>query len=209
MSVTRQENSTRVGLYNMTTDWKEYYKKIGNGRPRPLLVEALKKCDGHLTALDIGAGSMADSIYLLQENFNKVIAIDSSKSFLEITREIRHPHLEIYNIPIENFDFSKEKFNLINAQFSLPFVGKESFGKVWRDIETSLTLGGIFCGQLFGVRDTWNTQDSSLIFQTKEEVLELINQVFEVISYEEMESDGRTASGEKKHWHIFNFIVKK
>jgi precorrin-6B methylase 2 len=104
----------------MTTNWKEYYEKIGNSSPRPLLVEAVKKCERHVAVLDIGAGSMADSIYLLQKNFGSVVAIDSSESFSEITKETQPPHLETYNIKIEEYSFSKKSLtSLMHNSHSL------------------------------------------------------------------------------------------
>lgn len=192
----------------MTTNWKAYYKKIGDSTPRPLLLEAVLKCNHRTQALDIGAGSMSDSFYLLKEDFTSVTAVDSSESFGEITKTIKHPHLKIVNNKIEDFDFSQFKFDLINAQFSLPFIGKSFFGKIWSDIEFSLSEDGIFCGQLFGINDAWNTPDSLLIFHTKKEVESLVSS-FETVLVEEVENDGITAAGAKKHWHIFNLILRK
>jgi hypothetical protein len=67
----------------MTTNWKEYYEKIGNSSPRPLLVEAVKKCERHVAVLDIGAGSMADSIYLLQKILVASLLLIHLKVFLK------------------------------------------------------------------------------------------------------------------------------
>lgn len=151
---------------------------------------------------------MADSVYLLEKNFTTVIAIDPSDGFSEIAKVIKHPNLKTENIKIEDYDFPENEFNIINAQFSLPFIGKKSFEEVWPNIHIALASGGIFCGQLFGSQDTWNTVDSSLIFQTKKEVEDLISP-FEIIFFEEIENDGVTATGAEKHWHFFNILLRK
>jgi tellurite methyltransferase len=39
-----------------------------------------------------------------------------------------------------------------------------------------------------------------------------VNELFkdvEIIKLEEKENDGKTAAGQDKHWHIFDFVVKK
>ena len=42
----------------------------------------------------------------------------------------------------------------------------------------------------------------------KEEVLKLFED-FEIISFNEVERDGKTGLGKIKHWHTFEIIAKK
>ena len=47
-----------------------------------------------------------------------------------------------------------------------------------------------------------------MVFLTKKEVIELFED-FEIITFKEIEKDGLTGLGKKKHWHIFDIIAKK
>ena len=47
-----------------------------------------------------------------------------------------------------------------------------------------------------------------MTFLSKEEVKELFND-FEIIQFNEIEKDGLTGIGKKKHWHITEVIGRK
>ena len=48
-----------------------------------------------------------------------------------------------------------------------------------------------------------------MVFLSKEQVLELFKNSFEIIEFNEVEKDGKTGLGKMKHWHIFDVIAKK
>lgn len=48
-----------------------------------------------------------------------------------------------------------------------------------------------------------------MIFLSKEKVLDLFKNSFEVVQFSEIEKDGKTGLGKMKHWHIYNIIAKK
>ena len=48
-----------------------------------------------------------------------------------------------------------------------------------------------------------------MVFLTKEQVLNLFKESFELIHFNEVEKDGKTGVGKMKHWHIYNAIAKK
>ena len=48
-----------------------------------------------------------------------------------------------------------------------------------------------------------------MVFLSKEQVLELFKNSFDIIEFNEVEKDGKTGLGKMKHWHIFNVIAKK
>lgn len=47
-----------------------------------------------------------------------------------------------------------------------------------------------------------------MVFLLKKEVLELFKN-FDIIHFEEIEEDRKTALGVEKHWHIYDVIAKK
>lgn len=186
-------------------NWEQYYKNTEERPPRKLLVEAMPHVSEKDFALDLGAGALKDSKYLIDNGFNKVIAVDSEKTVAEQNPE--NNNIEVVIASFESFSFPQNKFDLVNAQYSLPFTSRDKFYDVFRSTIDSLKENGIFVGQFFGEKDDWN-KNTKMTFLTKEEIDKLFDDM-EIINLEEKESDGKTAAGEDKHWHIFDFIVKK
>ena len=170
-------------------DWSKYYNKHSKRQPRDLLIRAISLSFQKENALDLGSGNLIESRFLIQNGFNNVIAVDSAlqtKTFLDFPEEKK------INLIIEDFhqyQFPVNYFDLVNAQFSLPFHGKKDFKSFFDNIIKSLKPGGIFVGQLFGKKDSWNTLNSNLVFHSKEEIIDLFSQV-NILELEEEEKDG-------------------
>ncbi len=186
--------------------WKEYFEKTKNKGPRPLLVKAVEFVKEKDKALDLGSGAFNDVNYLLTVGFNHVVAVDKVSVADEILKNLLPAKVSYIISRFEDYDFVENNFDLINAQYSLPFIEKESFNKVFDKIIKSLKLGGVFTGQFFGDRDEWNKGDEKMTFQTKEEAQALL-QGLKVIEFTEEEKDGNTAVGMSKHWHVFHFLA--
>lgn len=177
--------------------WDDYLKQSKNYEPRPLLMEALNYVNG-TKALDLGAGALNDARFLMSKGFD-VLAVDSNSK--ANTGEV--PFVES---TFENFSFT-EKYNLITAQYALPFTHPDSFSKVMQGISNSLETGGVFTGQFFGPRDEWFGREG-MTFNTENEVREFFSE-YELLKFEEEEKDKPTAAGPIKHWHVFHVIARK
>ena len=59
------------------------------------------------------------------------------------------------------------------------------------------------------MRDSWVNIKEQMVFLSKEQVLELFKDSFEIIEFNEVEKDGKTGLGKMKHWHTYNVIAKK
>ena len=192
---------------NQKNNWETYYKNTQGRPPRKELIEAMKFVVNKGSALDMGAGALQDSKYLLGEGFSKVIALDSEPTLAARGKGIEDKRLEVTVNSFENFDFPNETFDLVNAQYSLPFIQPKQFARVFESIKKSLNKDGVFVGQLFGDRDDWSANENMTFF-TKKDAEELVGNM-EIINFDEEERDGQTAAGDKKHWHVFNLILRK
>lgn len=203
----RFEVRVLVGPQNMQNDrWAEYYKNTAQKPPSKLLMKALEYVKGK-TALDIGAGGFNDSVYLLSQGFT-VTAVDSSPTSLELSKKINDPQFTFVNSTYDSFSFELEKYDLISAQWALPFNEPETFNIMFEKLKVSLKINGIFVGQFFGIKDEWNVPEKRMTFHTKEQVEDLLKGMH-VIELREEEKDGTTASGNAKHWHIFHVIAER
>ncbi|WP_201278353.1 hypothetical protein [Scytonema millei] len=78
---------------------------------------------------------------------------------------------------------------------------------MWSKIVAALGVGGRFCGQLFGDRDSWAVYPN-MSHHTRTQVEELL-QPFKIEWFQEEEHPGKTALGEQKYWHIFHIVAGK
>ncbi len=191
---------------NEKSIWAKHHEQTKDYPPSPLLLKALEHVEHKNKAIDIGAGALKDTRYLLQQGFD-VTAIDGDKSTAELAKEFDTEKLHVAISYFDQFDFPKNTYDLASSMFSLPFNPPETFDAVFQHIKDSLVKGGIFTGQFFGVNDEWST-NKDRTFHTKAQVEQLLADM-EIISLEEVERDGKLSNGNPKHWHIFNIIAKK
>jgi SAM-dependent methyltransferase len=190
--------------------WPSFYEKTRDRPAWPLVIEAAALAPGR-KALDLGAGAGRDTRHLLEQGF-EVTAVDASPEVEGILAGL--PHQERLRLVCARFeDFQFETYDLVNAAFALPFVVPEAFDRVFGDLLRSLTSGGVFCGQLFGTQDTWNRPGQApggarLTFHTRAQVETLLAGA-EVLRLDERREDGTTALGDRKHWHVFDLLVRR
>lgn len=185
------------------SNWQEYYQNTKNNPPSKLLQEGVSFVKDKLKALDLGAGALVDSKYLLSLGF-EVVAVDKEN----VPEQIAKDKFMFIKSLFKDYNFPKSAFDLVNAQFSLPFNGEETFSFVWEKILSSLKPQGIFVGQLFGLNDEWNIPGTKLAFYSKEQVKKLVTGL-EVLKLHEVDKIGKLANGDSKHRHFFNIIVRK
>lgn len=172
--------------------------------PSRILVEAMPyvKENGH--ALDLGAGAFKDTFFLLEKGF-KVDAIDKADNVAELAPEAKAFHFFLASY--EDYDFPIDTYDLVNAQYSLPFCSPEYFLGVWQKIKESLKSGGIFAGQFFGPADGF-APDDNMTFLDKAAVEDLLRD-FKVHTFVEAKRTSKTATDRKKFWHVFDVIAEK
>ncbi len=188
--------------------WKSYFKKHKKRKTRELLVQAVSFSKNKENALDLGAGTLIESKYLIKKGFKNVLAIDSAPETKLFARNFKNKKFSYKNIPFLEYDFPKNTFDLVNAQYALPFYGKKEFNSFIKNITKSLKSKGIFVGQFFGNKDSWKIDRKEIVFHTRKQAMSLLSD-FKILEFIEEEKEGNTASGKPKHWHVFNFIVEK
>lgn len=186
-------------------NWADFYKFTKDNPHWPLLERAVALLDHKGNALDLGCGAGRDTKYLLAQGFH-VTAVDSDARAVALLTELPQDHLRVVQSSFE--DFAYETYDLISAQFALPFNPQASFFRVFVRIKQAIRPGGIFTGQFFGVRDEWNTPENNMTFLTQEQAEELLHDM-QVIELNEDDKMGNTAAGVMKHWHVFHVIARK
>jgi len=186
--------------------WTSYHEVTRN-EPLPKNLEvALEFVRARNSALDLGAGSLKDSKHLIAAGFKEVVAVDQQPYVEGLSEELRSK-IAVVTSEFEAYDFPQNHFDLVSAQFSLPFTSPEQFQRVFNSLTASLVQGGIFAGQFFGEKDSWADRPG-MTFHTTEELDALLSS-YEVLVRDEEDRDGEARSGELKHWHVFTIVARK
>jgi SAM-dependent methyltransferase len=186
--------------------WRKFIEITTGQQPWPQLVRAAEMFDKPGDALDAGAGGGRDTAYLLQHGW-RVTAVDSSPSAAAALRRIHHgSELQVVVSSIE--DFTPASYDLVNAQFSLPFIPPARFASTVRRLRDSVRPAGLMTATFFGPHDEWNVPGTELSFSTHDEVEQLFSG-WEIVELTEAEEDGHTADGTVKHWHVFHLTAPR
>jgi SAM-dependent methyltransferase len=187
-------------------DWREFIRITGGQPAWPRLVRAAALFDAPGEALDVGPGGGRDTEHLLRAGW-RVTAVDASASSAAALRRLpRQRNLEFVASRIE--DFEPATYELVNAQFSLPFIAPPRYEATLRRLRDSVRPGGVMAATFFGERDQWNEAGSGLNFTTEAKVRELFAG-WDLVELTEVEEDGQTADGSPKHWHVFHLIARR
>ena len=196
----------------MIRNWNEHYSKTKHLAPSAMLIKALTLFDQEQLylkqAIDLGCGTGTDTLELLKKGW-KVISIDKQKEAIEHLQEQTQlafrANLTLIHKAFESVNLPEVQF--INASFSLPFCEPHQFDAFWQRITKAIVSKGRFAGQFFGPNDTWSINEK-MLFHTEKQVRNLFDS-FEIEFLKEVEIEGKTLGGRKKHWHIFHVVAKK
>src|SRR6266849_5994068 len=133
-----------------TSDWGRFYNFTRDSPPWPLLMRAASLAPRQGRALDLGAGAGRDTRYLLEQGF-RVTAVDADPRAVALLSALPQARLSVVQSSFEDFAFAI--YDLISAQFALPFIPRGRFADVFARLKAALAPGGVFAGQFFGVHD--------------------------------------------------------
>lgn len=157
-------------------------------------------------ALDLGCGAGRGTLRLLSRGLS-VTAVDMSAEGLEFLRERLPLHAPATLVCSTFADLElKEQYDVVVACCSLFFLPPKEFGDFLPRVFKAIVPGGLFAGQLLGVNDTWKNRP----FTTHSRAgVEALLSELQILHLNEEERDGETATGEPKHWHVFDVIAAK
>lgn len=190
-------------------NWRKHFEsRKNNNEPSPLLMKAVSFLGDKLNfeALDIGSGNGIDAAYLVNKGY-RVTAIDNSPIVGEYIKDLSEK-LFFVNMSVEKYNFPNNRFGLVNAQWSLPYVVKGEFERVFKDVVRSLIDGGVFVGQFFGNKDDLIFSAPDMTFLSRLKVERVLSSL-EVVELKEEEYEGKVGVTETRHTHVFQIIARK
>jgi SAM-dependent methyltransferase len=186
--------------------WRNFIQITSGRPPWPQLVRAAEMFQEPGEALDVGAGAGRDTGYLLRQGW-RVTAVDASPYAATALRRLpRQRNLQVVVSVVEEFE--PTAYDLVNAQFSLPFISPERFDATVRRLQDSVRPGGMMAATFFGKHDEWNVAGTELNFSTRADIERLFGG-WKLIELNESDEDSHTADGTPKHWHLFHLIAQR
>jgi SAM-dependent methyltransferase len=195
------------GVFRPDEDAWQRFLTATRGQPAwGRLMKAASMFEAPGDALDMGAGAGRDTAYLVERGWH-VTAVDSSPAAIEILRSIA-PGDRVRAVLSEAQDFAPATYDLVNAQFSLPFIPPPEFAPTVERLQGAVRPGGVMAVTFFGPHDEWNSPGNAMTFTTQDEAAGLF-EGWEVVELTEVEEDGTTATGGRKHWDVIHVIARK
>lgn len=195
----------------MISNWSKFIKRTKNLKPRRLLIHGLKYVKKYDYALDFGAGGLRDTRYLLKFPFKEIDVVDSSKVMKELAETLRkRSKLNIYIQDFTDFPAIANRYNIINAQFSLPFIRNTKQKEILNKLISSLANNGVFVGNFFGEKDAWNDEDHpEITFYSKKGAQDILKNLNVVYFKEKKYNKESILDGNIQKWHVIEFIALK
>jgi tellurite methyltransferase len=186
--------------------WREFVRNTAGAPPWPQLERAAELFPEPGDALDVGAGAGRDTAYLLRRRW-RVIAVDASPSAAAALRRLPlQRNLSVVVSAAE--DFQPATYDLVNAQFSLPFIARSRFDATVQRLRDSVRPRGVMAATFFGASDEWNVAGTQQTFSTQADIERIFNG-WDLIQLIEVDEDGHVADGTPKHWHVFHVIAQR
>jgi tellurite methyltransferase len=184
--------------------WRDFVRITAGAPPWPQLERAAGLFLQPGDALDVGAGAGRDTAYLLQRGW-RVTAVDSSPSAAAALRRLPlQDNLRVVVSTAE--DFQPATYDLVNAQYSLPFIARSRFDITVQRLRDSVRPRGVMAATFFGTNDEWNLPGAAQTFSIESDIERTFNG-WQLIQLTEVDEDGRVADGTPKHWHVFDVIA--
>lgn len=188
---------------------RESYASLRAGRkPNTLLIQALELLHGRTgRALDIGAGPLNDSLFLLRAGLS-VDAVDNDVQTLALASEVSDPRLNVVRCDIRDFRIAPGEYSLVVAIHVLPFLPRADLEQTVDAMVAGLCGGGIVCVTFLGPDDSWAQRRRRMTFVSRDEV-EVLFAGLEPLVFSERRYAGVNAKDEPKRWHVLRCIFQK
>jgi SAM-dependent methyltransferase len=190
--------------------WGEYYRASQERPPAPILVEALDFVTEKENACDLGAGTLRDANFLLENGFQHVTTVDSSGPYKELMNQNKDPRITMQNDDLDLFELPASSFDLVSGQRVFHYTeGSSLAGGFIHNISSILKPGGIFTTTMFSDKDILNSEGRSGFFPSKDQMEKLLDTDFEIIKLEQHQKNGVTAKGEPVINDVLEIIARK
>ena len=110
--------------------WTQYHERVAE-KPNSLVVSILENfVTGKSACLDLGAGNLRDSKFLLAQGFKRVVAVDKSEESLGFLSD----GIDLHIVPIESYEIEKDTFDFVFSCNTLFFLAPYQVALLFKKI---------------------------------------------------------------------------
>lgn len=188
--------------------FETYASLRARGNPNALLVDAVGLLEERRGfALDVGAGPLSDTSFLLQAGLC-VDAVDKDVQTVSLAAEVDDPRLSVVHADIRDVPLKAGAYALVVAIHVLPFLPRADLPGVVSALVDGLSDGGVLCCTFLGPEDSWAGRRPRMTFLSRFELDRLLGDLDPIVC-SERRYDGTNAKGEPKRWHVLRRICRK
>ena len=186
--------------------WDNYHNKIGLKQSEIACALSRFLKGKRDRALDLGAGHLRDSKYLIREGFFEVTAVDIH----EPPKGLFEEGIVFAQSRIEEYIPEEELYDGCISTNSMYFMPKACTKHVFERVRAGLRQGGVFACNLLAQNDPWvKEQGAEKIAWVEKCDLKALHEGFRVILSENTFRRMEDFPNEKKDWHCHVFILEK
>jgi SAM-dependent methyltransferase len=176
--------------------WSSYFYDVGD-TPNGLVPRLLESQDPNKrkVALDLGAGNLRDSKYLLAQGFETVIAVDTCEQSIDFVI----PGIDLRIMPIQYFKGESESIDFAISCNTLFFLRSEEIKYIFKEVYKCLKVGGVFACNVLAPDDAWVKEGKSGVYALKKKRIEDFCACFTKFEIREKRRDGETSAGTPAH----------
>jgi len=189
--------------------WHDYLAKIKTLSHRDIVERAVRLLPDNISCVvECGCGVGRNSQYLIEQGLN-VHAFDKDVNAVNLCR-MRFLGEANFAICISNLDSYIYPANgLVVASESLFFCEPECFALSWHNLACSIQIGGLFCGDFLGIKDTWDQHESATVMRLSDTDIKRLFTTFDILEWHEKDTSGSNMSGQERHRHTHTVLARK
>jgi len=179
--------------------WDQYDSSVGDD-PHPFVVGAVERyATARDTALDLGAGNLRHTTFLLKNGFKKVIAVDE-----EIRGQSNKSSIEIVTMRLQEFVPGQQSCSFVLCWATLFFLAQSEVPAIFDRVYAALKPGGIFVCNVLGEKDDWVVGRVRGRHYATAVELENYNKRWVQLAHPR---EDRHYDKNKKSWHVWELVL--
>ena len=168
--------------------------------------DTFEKSEGTRSALDVGAGTGRDTLFLLKKGW-RVTAIDSNKQGIELIRSKASKectsNLEVLELDFDHIPLHK-KYDLVISNWSIDYASPETYPTILKNLKSLVSKNGRLAISFFGDEHTGIKKSVVHTLHKQSEILPMIGDDFEIEYFNAVKQHRKGYV-----WHVFEVVAKR
>lgn len=191
-------------------DWHPYNRAASARPARRLVAQAIAAAPGEgpgRVAIEIGAGGGSDALEFARRGWTvHAYDIDDTLASRLVENERLPGEVVLHHVDASTVEEFPQAAVIYSA-YSLPMLGPDGLERIWPRLLAALERRGVLAVDLFGENDSWGGRPD-IATLSAQRIGEMFRG-FQILDRSIRDEDGRTFSGDRKHWHVISTLARR